>query len=431
VRPFFASWLVYCLVLLVSSAAVPAPPTKLGSSAQPQLAAASVSRRLPVLLGSEVLAGDGFRQLQGKRVGLLTNPSGVNRHGKSTSQLLRRARGVRLVALFAPEHGLSASFTAGQEFPNATDQATGLPVYSLYGPGPIRKPTAAMLRGLDALIYDLQDVGCRSYTFISTMGLAMEACGEAGVEFWVLDRPNPLGGERVEGPLLEPRFRSLVGEWEIPYVYGMTCGELARMINREGWIKQPCKLNIIRMQGWRRDMVWHDTGLPWVATSPYIRTGDSPLHYVSTGMLGTIGGVNIGLDLQMPFECVAAPWLSGPELAKQLGRYGLRGIRYRLFATRHDKFLQQGIRLEFTDPARSPLTAFNFYALEAIRRSTGRDLFAEAVRSGRDFTMFDKVNGTDATRKALLARRSAESIVNSWKPGEEAFRKKREKYLLY
>ena len=218
-----------------------------------------------VQLGSEAFAATGFRELQGKQVGLITNPSGVNRKGESTIDLLLHAAGLKLIALFGPEHGVYGDVKAGESIAERTDRRTGLPVHSLYGA--TRKPTPAMLKVLDALVYDLQDTGVRSYTFISTMGLAMEACAEAGVEFFVLDRPNPLGGERVEGPMVDDRFRSFVGQWNIPYVYGMTCGELARMINGEGWIKAPCHLTVIPMNGWRRAMVWRDTGLPWAVAA--------------------------------------------------------------------------------------------------------------------------------------------------------------------
>jgi uncharacterized protein YbbC (DUF1343 family) len=384
-----------------------------------------------VLPGIDVLVKNNFNSLTGKRIGLLTNPSGVNRFRHSTLDILRRAKGVKLVALFAAEHGLQSDLPAGQEFTNSIHPVYGLPIYSLYGPGPVRKPTPAMLQGLDALVYDLQDTGCRSYTFISTMGLAMEACAEANVEFVVLDRPNPLGGLRVEGPVLNPRFRSLVGQWTIPYVYGLTCGELALMINRERWIKKPCRLSVVPMQGWRRQMAWADTGLPWVSTSPKIPHKNSPLHYVSTGLLGTIGGVSIGFDLNMPFECVAAPWLDAQRLSQQLTRYGLRGVQFRPLAVPGDKYLQQGVRMEFTEPAYAPLTAINFYALEAIQKLTGRNLYAQAVQANRNFSMFDKVNGTDATRRALQAGWPAAKIAASWQTGEEAFRKKRQKYLLY
>ena len=222
--------------------------------------AAALAAEPRVKLGNEVLAETNFRELAGKRIGLITNPSGVNRRLETTLDVLRAAPGVKLVALFGPEHGIYGDVPAGDKVESRTDSRTGLPVHSLYGA--TRKPTPAMLAGLDALVYDLQDTGARSYTFVSTMGEAMEACGEAGIEFIVLDRPNPLGGVRVEGPMVgQEKFRSFVSRWDVPYVYGLTCGELARMINDRGWIEHPCKLTVVPLEGWRRTMVWRDTGL--------------------------------------------------------------------------------------------------------------------------------------------------------------------------
>jgi uncharacterized protein YbbC (DUF1343 family) len=388
----------------------------------------------PVRLGNEVLASSGFKVLQGKRIGLITNPSGVNRNLDSTIDILRAAPGVQLVALFGPEHGVYGDVSADDKIESRTDARTGLPVYSLYGA--THKPTAEMLKGLDALVYDLQDTGCRSYTYISTMGVAMEACGEAGVEFIVLDRPNPLGGERVEGPALEEKFRSFVSRWNVPYVYGLTCGELAKMINAEGWLKQPCKLTVVPMQGWKRSMVWRDTGLPWVPSSPHVPHGDSPLFQVATGMLGEIGGVSTGIGYTLPFQCIAAPGLDPQKMADFLNGYRLPGVKFKpvtykpYYFTFKDQMLG-GVQLYFTDPAKAPLTAINFYALEALKKLAGLDLFADAVQAKTSFSMFDKVNGTDATRKALQAGTQAAQIVASWKPGEDAFRKERKKYLLY
>lgn len=383
-----------------------------------------------------MLARYGFRELAGKRVGLITNPTGVNRRGQSSVDLLRSAPGVKLVALFAPEHGLRGELAAGKEFPDATDPRTGLPVFSLYGPGPTRKPTRSMLRGIDVLVYDVQDIGVRSYTYISTLGLAMEACGEAGVEFVVLDRPNPLGGRRVEGPMLDPRFRSFVGRWEIPYVYGLTCGELARMINGERWITNRCRLTVVAMQGWERSMTWGGTGLPWVPTSPNVQRAETALYLVATGLLGEIGGVSIGIGADMPFQCVAAPWLKADRTAEHLNALRLPGLQFLpvSYTPARGGFKGQavrGARIRFTQPDRAPLVAINFYALEAVRRLAQRDLFAEAVKRGQSFAMFDKVNGTDATRTALQQGTAARQIVGSWKAGEEAFRRKRESYLLY
>ena len=385
-----------------------------------------------VQLGSDVLAADGFRELQGKRVGLITNPSGVNRSGESTIDLLRRAPGVRLVALFGPEHGVYGNVKAGELIGERTDKRTGLPVHSLYGA--TRKPTPAMLRSLDALVYDLQDTGVRSYTFISTMGLAMEACAEAGVEFCVLDRPNPLGGERVEGPMVDDRFRSFVGQWNIPYAYGMTCGELAQMINGEGWIRKPCRLTVIPMNGWRRSMVWRDTGLRWTPTSPNVPRGDSPLYYAATGLFGELAGgsgASVGTKLKRPFECVIAPWLDAARMSAAMRSFGLGGVGFPTFSVTHEGQRLQGVLLKVNDPVHAPLVAINFYLLDGLEQASGRDLFAEAVKRKRNFQMFDKVSGTDEIRRQLKAGKSAAEVVESWAPGEEAFRRRRQKYLLY
>jgi uncharacterized protein YbbC (DUF1343 family) len=389
----------------------------------------------PVKLGNEVLAESGFKALQGKRVGLLTNPSGVNRNLDTTIEVLRQAPGVKLVSLLAPEHGVYGDVPAGDKVETRTDARTGLTVHSLY---PKHKPTSAMLQGLDAVAYDLQDTGCRSYTFITTMGEAMEACGEAGIEFVVLDRPNPLGGVRVEGVGVEDKFRSAVSRWDVAYVYGMTCGELARMINGEGWIKKPCKLTVIPLKGWKRTMTWRDTGLPWVPTSPHVPHGESPLFQVATGMTGELSGkaVSTGIGYTLPFQCLAAPGVDMHKLAETLNAYALPGVRfqpitYKPYYFGFEATNVSGVQIFFTDPATAPLTAINFYGLEALKKVTGRDIFQESVKANRGFAMFDKVNGTDATRKALQEGKTAAEIVTSWKPAEDAFRKKREKYLLY
>lgn len=388
-----------------------------------------------VKLGNEVLVQTKFKALAGKRIGLITNPSGVNHRLESTIEVLRAAPNVQLVALFGPEHGIYGDVPAGDKIASRIDARTGLPVHSLYGD--TRKPTRAMLQGLDALVYDLQDTGCRSYTFISTMGVAMEACGEAGIEFIVLDRPNPLGGVRVEGPLVEQESRrSFVSRWDVPYVYGMTCGELARMINDKGWITNRCQLTVVPMKGWKRTMVWRDTGLPWVPTSPHVPHGESPLFQVATGMLGEIGGVNIGVGYTLPFQCVAATNVNPQQLAAALNGYQLPGVRFQpvTFQPYYAAFKGEvvgGVQLYFTDPAHAPLTAINYYALEALKKVAGRDLFAEAVKANKKFDMFDKVNGTDATRLALQAGHSATAIAASWKTGEDKFRQDRRKYLLY
>ncbi len=388
-----------------------------------------------VKLGNEVLAAHKFRELAGKRVGLITNPSGVNCRLESTIDVLRAAPNVNLVALFGPEHGIYGDVPAGDKIVSRTDERTGLPVHSLYDK--TRKPTQEMLKGLDALVYDLQDTGCRSYTFISTMGVAMEACGEAGIEFIVLDRPNPLGGVRIEGPMVEKeKYRSFVSRWNVPYVYGMTCGELARMINDQGWITNRCKLTVVPMRGWKRTMVWRDTGLPWVPTSPHVPHEQSPLYLVATGMLGEIGGVNIGVGYTLPFQCIAATNVNPHQLAEAMNGCNLSGVRFQpvTFKPNYGPFKEEivgGVQLYLTDPAHAPLTAINYFALEAFKKVAGRDLFEEAVMSNKKFDMFDKVNGSDETRLALQSGKSAAEIVASWREGEQQFRQARKKYLLY
>ncbi len=227
--------------------------------------------------GIEVLRDNGFKQLQGKRVGLITNPSGVDNGLKSTIDILNEAPGVKLTALYSPEHGVRGDVHAGDKVDNMTDTRTGVPVYSIYGK--TRKPTPEMLKDVDVLVYDIQDNGCRSFTFISTMGLAMDACAELGKEFMVLDRPNPVGGNKVEGNLVEDSCFSFVSQFAIPYLYGLTPGELAKMLNEEKMLESGKKVNltVIPMEGWTRDMDFRETGMPWVLPSPHMPTPESSL----------------------------------------------------------------------------------------------------------------------------------------------------------
>lgn len=389
-----------------------------------------------VLNGIDVLEVRKFSALQGKRVGLLSNPTGINRRGEPTWKILRNAPGVKLVALFGAEHGFDGKTRAGVEVPDGTHAPTGLPIHSLYGPGRVRQPTARMLQGIDVLIYDIQDTGCRSYTYISTLGLAMEACANHGVAFMVLDRPNPLGGQRVEGPGLDPKFKSFVGQWPVPYAYGLTPGELARMINGERWIPKRVNLTVIPLRGWSRSMTWNATGLKWIPSSPNVPSGDTPLYLVATGLLGEIGGVNLGTGSSLSFRVIGAPWLDPQRFAAQLNARKLPGVSFEPIALDFnrnpaDGTELRGVRLRFHKPATAPLVAVNYHALEAIRQTSGQDLFQRAVSRGKTWDMFDKVTGSDAARKALQSGRSASQIVASWKPVEDAFRILRRHYLLY
>ncbi|MDB6056210.1 MAG: hypothetical protein JWO95_54 [Verrucomicrobiales bacterium] len=389
-----------------------------------------------VKLGNEVLIDHHFKELAGKRVGLITNPSGVNRDLKTTIEILRAAPNVKLVALFGAEHGVYGDVEAGKHVTNNIDPLTGLNAFSLYRTNGTSKPTKESLKDIDVLVYDLQDIGCRSYTFITAMGFAMQACAENNIEFVVLDRPNPLGGDRIEGAMLQKKFRSTVSEWYVPYIYGLTCGELARMINGEHWNTNQCKLTVVPMKGWKRSMIWSDTGLQWVPASPHIPNADSPLYCAATGIVGELLSVNIGVGYTMPFHCIAVPGADMHKVADALNSYQVPGtffkpVSYKPYYNTHSNKVVYGAQLYITDPKRAPLVPINLYAIETLKKTANFDVFEEATKAKRKFGMFDKVNGTDTLREQLQAGKPDREIVESWKPDIEQIRKARKKYLLY
>ena len=280
-------------------------------------------------LGIDVLEQHQFAELKGKRVGLITNGTGIDSKGRQHDRRSApRARASLWSRSSVPSTAFTARSTPGRKWARPPTRASGLPVYSLYGA--TKKPTPEMLKGIDVLVYDIQDIGCRSYTFISTLGLAMEAAGEAGIKFCVLDRPNPLNGNRVEGMMLDPKFRSFTAQWDIPYVYGLTPGELAYMIHSSpGWIKKVPPLTIVSMVGWYRSMYWKDTGLMWVPTSPHIPTADSAFNYVATGFLGEAGGVSNGVGYTLPFGVFGHPGFDAFALTDQMNQMHLPGVQFR------------------------------------------------------------------------------------------------------
>jgi len=385
--------------------------------------------------GIDVLRNRGFDILEGKRVGLITNPTGVSSNLEQTVDILHRAPGVKLVALFGPEHGVRGDAEGGKLVDSFNDSQTGLPVYSLYGR--TRKPTKDMLRGIDVLVYDIQDIGVRSYTYISTMGLAMEAAAENNVTFVVLDRPDPLTGIRVEGTMLDPKFKSFIGAYQIPYVYGMTAGELAEMINMEGWLQNgvKCKLIVIPMEGWKRSMWWDETGLPWVPTSPHIPHATTPMFYVMTGLLGELGTANQGVGYTMPFELVGAQWVDGEKLADYLNSRKLAGVIFRplsyrpfYFDTSGSRFL--GVQVHVTDSEKLNMTAVQVNVLDALQRLfPDKDIFARA--KPERIGSFDKAAGSSDLRKALQSRKRVEEILRDMDRERAPFMIERGKYLLY
>lgn len=395
----------------------------------------SQPRETKVKLGVDVLRANGYSILKGKRVGLITNPTGIAADMQATVDVLWNAEATKLVALFGPEHGVRGDIEAGKYVESFVDQKTNLPVYSLYGK--TRKPTKEMLQGIDVLVYDIQDIGVRSYTYISTMGLAMEAAADAGIEFVVLDRPNPLTGTRVEGPMLDPAYKSFVGAYPIPYVYGMTAGELALMVNEEGWIGggKKCNLKVVPMEGWKRSMWWDETGLVWVPTSPHIPHAHTAMFSVMTGLLGELGTANQGVGYTLPFELVGAPWVSGTALAQYLNTRGLQGVEfrptwYRPFYFDTSGIRYEGIQIHVTDRNGLNLTAVQLYILEALYRLFPERNIYERARQEK-IEMFDKVLGSPEIRRALFDHTSVEDLLRKIDQQRALFMIKREKYLLY
>jgi uncharacterized protein YbbC (DUF1343 family) len=399
------------------------------------LLCATLVQAANIKLGIDLLEEKQFDQLQGLRVGLITNATGVDSHGVSTVDLLRKAPGVKLVALFGPEHGVYGSDWAGEYVKSSIDAHTGLPVYSLYGPN--NKPTPDMLKGIDVLVYDIQDIGCRSYTYISTMGLAMEAAGEAGIKFYVLDRPNPLNGNRVEGMMLDPAFRSFTCEWDIPYVYGLTPGELAYMIAKSpGWIKKSPKLTIVPMVGWYRSMYWDDTGLPWVPTSPHIPTAETAFHYVATGLLGEAGGICNGVGYTLPFAVFGHSSFNSFAMTQQFNDLQLPGVMFQpvTFKPFYQAFKDQlinGCQLYYTDRDQVNLCNVAVQILYRTYHAPGTKMFKPSANGDSGPEAFDHVAGGDALRVALQSGKTPEEIITSWQAGLAAFREARRPYLLY
>ncbi len=374
-----------------------------------------------VELGVDVLEQSNYAILHGKRVGLITNQTSIDSHGNRTRVLLRQH--CNLVALYTPEHGLDGKEKAGRYVKSRRDPVTGLTAYSLYGP--TRKPTPSMLHGVDVLAFDIQDIGCRSYTYISTMAKCMEAAAENHIEFVVLDRPNPLGGLRVEGPTVERPWISFVSQFPIPYVHGMTVGELAQMINAKGWAGGRCNLTVVPMRGWTRSLTWADTGLRWIPTSPNIPRGSSPFYYVATGMVGELSGPETGIGGYAPFEMISAKWLNSERFTSYLQSLDMPGVVFQGF----QRGPQQGSLLRIDPKAPADLTALGVYMLAELNRSSGSALFRRTSRSKLD--LFFKVYGSSSIRSQIERGASPESIVAGWKQNVANFRQTRAAFLLY
>jgi uncharacterized protein YbbC (DUF1343 family) len=369
--------------------------------------------------------------IRNRTVGLLTNPTGVDTRLRSTIDLLHEHPEVRLGALFAPEHGIRGDIYAGDEVLDDVEPLTGVTVYSIYR----RTPAAWMLEGLDAVLYDIQDVGSTAYTYIYAMADMMRACAEKGIPFIVLDRPNPVGADYVDGPVLDTsRLRSGIGQFDIAMLYGMTPGELAWLLNNE-FLDTPCKLSIIPMANYRRTMRFEDTGLPWVPTSTHVPQAQTALHYALTGVIGEMrAGINIGVGYTLPFECVAADWMDREELVTAINAAAIPGLRARPISYQPgygSKAGQtvHGAHLMITDarklrPLSAQITIMTILqSLYPRRRLFDNPAIADSL--------FDKALGSDQIRGLLAAGADAEAIQRAIAPRQEKFQKLRQKYLLY
>ncbi|MCY4539206.1 MAG: DUF1343 domain-containing protein [Chloroflexi bacterium] len=386
---------------------------------------------MTIRLGLEVFLEETVGEVAGKRLGLVACPSSVDRELRSSVERLYRHPAIDLVALFGPEHGLRGEAQAGVPVATYKDALTGLPVHSLYGDA--RRPSPDMLRGIDAIIIDLQDGGLRFYTFLATALYVMEAAAAAGCKVILLDRPAPITGSRIEGPMLDADFASFVGPYPMPIRYGMTIGEMAQMANSEHGIN--CDLTVIAMQGWERNMWFDDTGLPFVPSSPNLPTLDTMTLYPGACL---IEGSNLseGRGSTKPFEYIGAPWIDALQLADQLNDLDLKGARFRpvYFVPTFSKYrgeLCAGVHIHVTDRERFLPVAMILNLLQTVIASYPEDFAWRAPWAAGSKAPIDLLSGGTSVREHLNARRPVEELIASWRPGIVEFLRTRQGYLLY
>lgn len=426
-KPHRRKFLKTCLMGAVGSS--------FGLASQPLFSAASAQSR--VRLGIDVLEARNFASLRNRRVGLLTHPAGVNRFGESTIQVLQRGIGKNLNALFGPEHGIYGDEKANVSIEDRTDSRTGLPVFSLYGK--YRKPTPAMLEGIDTMVIDLQDIGSRSYTFISCMRYVMEACFELGKSVIVLDRPNPLGGLKRDGPTMESHWKSYVGAFQIPYVHGLTIGEIARYVkSTPGELdisdseRRQGSLEIIPMQGWTRDMRWPKTGLKWIPTSPAIPDIAAVLGYAMIGLGTQIGGFQHGFGSSYPFRVLQFPGKSPEVITETLQSRRISGLGFKVipFEIRGKQRRGTYVTLESWSQWRPAEISLHLMALAC--KWSPENPFQKAPESKK--SLFNKHYGDSRVFEALVRNGSQINIpafLNVWENAVEQFSKSAAKFQIY
>ncbi len=388
-----------------------------------------------IQLGSDCFFNEALdNSLKGKRVGIITNQTGVNGHLTHTIDLfLKNPNKYEVAALFAPEHGLDGKTYANRNLDNGASFKE-IPIYNLYGA--TKRPTKEMLSKVDVLIYDIQDVGSRAYTFTTTLFYTMEEAAKAGVQVIVFDRPNPMGGIIVDGPMLEETSRSYLGYINVPYCHGMTIGELAIFFNEE--YKVGCNLRIIPMKGWSRNMIFQDTGLSWIPTSPQIPEDDTPLYYATTGILGELSLVNIGVGYTLPFKLIGAPWINAEQFANSLNAQKNPGVvfhpfHYRPFFGSFKGLDCHGVKIQIIDPHEyQPLTTQ--FTLIGILKSLYPQIVAEKLSQLKPVQRecFNQVLGNKSMIDLIIQEKFVTwKLLQFQKAEREQFLKKRQKYLLY
>ncbi|WP_430148954.1 exo-beta-N-acetylmuramidase NamZ family protein [Peribacillus frigoritolerans] len=382
-------------------------------------------KKQKVIPGIEVLLKEEKNVLSGKKVGLITNPTGIDSKLTSIVDLLHDDPDINLTALFGPEHGVRGDAQAGASVEYYIDEKTGLPVYSLYGK--TKKPTPEMLKDVEVLVFDIQDVGTRYYTYIYTMAYAMEAAKENDIPFIVLDRPNPQGGESVDGPVLEPEFSSFVGLYPIPLKHGMTVGELATLFNKE--FKIGADLKVIKMKGWKRDMDYDDTGLPFVLPSPNMPTVSTTFVYPATGL---IEGTNVseGRGTTKPFELIGAPYINSDELAGKLNVLRLPGVKFRAASftptfSKHAGKLSHGVEIYITDREEFKAVPTGLYIIKTIQDLYPGDFEFLAANN------FNLLIGNGWIMSRIKEGSTVNEILKEYQVKQDAFKKVRKNYLLY
>lgn len=385
-----------------------------------------------VNLGIDVLEASNFKGLRGKRVGVLTHPAGVNRYGVPTIEVLHRSPEVDVVALFAPEHGIYGHEQAEAWIYNHIDHHTGLPVYSLHGT--TRKPTAEMLRGIDVLVIDLQDIGVRSYTYASCMRYAVESCFENDVEVMVLDRPNPLGGLKVDGPPIDRQWMSYVGSFSVPYIHGLTMGEMAKMAQGEmGWLKKKGKLRIVPMKGWTRDMLWADTGLKWIPTSPNIPDLSAVMGYAMTGLGAQVGEFKHGIGSEYPFRVLTHPKKSPQEIIRILQEKVIPGVKYKVTEFTNAKGRQEeGVYILVSDWEQLAPTELSFYMMQLTCQWNEKNPFGQLPEN--EAILYNKHVGSNAWWHAISTQGKNVDVpefVRNWERQAFDFKRWSKRFWLY